>query len=752
MTNRAHRRWTCFLSLLLAGVFVSASPVQAAAEEAAESGGSEASSYYSPKEHADVDYEEMTYTGVNAQALDEILAELDGITDGSIAVDDPEQRTADIYDEILQIMNKEYTEYVLGDIAHYRYVNDEELAEKNKQDTLAIQDMSDMAYVSLQKALLGPYGGTLSEAFSDEQLDELEEYEALTDRERELIDQETELQQEYDRLSEEEYSFEYEGKTWTMDDLYTDTPEDQEDIAEIYLGITKEMNDAIVPVFQEMISTRKEIAEAEGYDTYTDYCYDVNYGRDFTGEDIAALRQTIKEELKPLYDQLTMMQYMNEYNTDLDEPMTGEEIVDTLAERIGNVHPELSEAFEYLREHKLYCIDSDEDMVDVGFTSDLPEYGSAFIFDKTDGTIHDLETVVHEFGHFNAAYHARQNVLTDSLLVDVAEIQSQGLEMLFMDEMKEILPDDPEGLELYLVLNMLDSVLTGFEYDEFQQEIYAGDDMTQEELNRLAMDVDNKYTQLFFDDNGEAYEWVMINHTFTSPLYYIGYATSALSALDIWSQSLEDRDDAVDKYMKLSAVPPDMPYQEATTSCGLRNMLEPESIRELADEIRDWAGLDMLGGFGGFDFPDFGMPYEFGEDGTFGWEDPMTPVQPYENGTVPYEYEPVPNETVPYETAPDETAPDETAPYAEDPYAQDLSEEVSRQAFRAAAIATAVSFFSRLVILIIALIAFFRKKKKNQDRGGWNGPSGGNWNGPSGGNWNEPSGGYWDDQGPDGWR
>ena len=166
------------------------------------------------------------------QALDEILAELDGITDGSITVDDPEQRTADIYDEILQIMNKEYTEYVLGDIAHYRYVNDEELAEKNKQDTLAIQDMSDMAYVSLQKALLGPYGGTLSEAFSDEQLDELEEYEALTDRERELIDQETELQQEYDRLSEEEYSFEYEGKTWTMDDLYTDTPEDQEDIAE----------------------------------------------------------------------------------------------------------------------------------------------------------------------------------------------------------------------------------------------------------------------------------------------------------------------------------------------------------------------------------------------------------------------------------------------------------------------------------------------------------------------------------------
>ena len=749
-------------SLLLSGVLLLGTAGSIFAQ-------SETDSYYEFKEHADLNYEDMVYTSVDPHALDDALAELDAVTDGTASVDDPEQRTAELYDEILQITDREYTNYVLGDIEHYRHVNDEELSELNRQDTLALQDMSDAALISLQKALAGSYGSLLQEEFSDDQLNDIEEYQALTDRERELIDKDTELQQTYDRLSEEDYSFEYKGREWTLDDLMEDSPEEYEDITEVYLGVTREMNKVMAPLFLEMISNRKEIAEEEGYDTYTDYCYDVVYGRDFTGEDIAALRETVIQELKPLYEELQMMQYMHEFNMELDEPLSGDEIVDTLAEHIGNVHPELEEAFGYLREHNLYCIDNTDDMVDVGFTSDLPEYGSAFIYDKTSGTIHDLETIVHEFGHFNAEYHANSNSLMDTLLVDVAEIQSQGLEMLFLDEMQKILPDDPEGLELFLLTNMLDSILTGFEYDEFQQEVYSRDDMTVEELNRLAMDIDNKYTQYFYDDDGKAYEWVMVNHTFTSPLYYIGYATSALSALDIWTQSLEDRDSAVDKYMKISAVPLDMPYEEAVTSCGLRNMLEPESIRELAEEIRVWADENLTGGMDWMGFPEFDLPFEFGENGPFGFENPVIPVEPYENGTVPYEYEPEPYE---YDDGSYEDDSYDNENYEEDSYYQDdaydLAEDIGREAMRVGSIVTGFNGITRIVVLIIALIAFFRKKKRNRDNfggpGGWNGPSGpngwnnpsgpGTWNGPSGpGDWNSPTGpGTWSDpSGPDDW-
>ena len=713
--NKIKKKQICAGAILLAGV-LAFSPAAVFAE-AEENTAGDVSSYYEPKDHADMDYADMVYREVNPKALDEVLAELDAVTDGTADADAPEQRSVELYEEILRVMDTEYTNYVLGDIAHYKNVNDEDMADKNRRDMMAIQDMTDAAFLSLQKALTGPYGGKLREEFSERQLADLEEYSALTDRERELTDKETELQQDYDRISEEDYTFEYKGKTWTLDELYDDPPEDYDDIVAVYLGISKQMDEAIVPVFQDMIRIRREIAEEEGYDTYTDYCYDVNYARDFTGEEIAALRTTVRKELKPLYDELRMMRSLSLFDADLSEPMSGDEIVDEIAGHIGNIHPELTEAYDYMCEHGLYCIDRNADMIDAGFTSDLPEYGSAFIYDKINGTIHDLETLVHEFGHFNATYHARENVLTDCLLVDVAEIQSQGLEMLFLDEMQEILPEDPEGLQLYLLVNMLDSVLTGFEYDEFQQEVYASDDMTAEELNRLAMDIDRKYTEYFYDDDGEAYEWVLINHTFTSPLYYIGYATSALSALDIWSQSLEDRDAAVDKYMKLSAVPLDMPYQEAVTSCGLRNMLEPENIRALADEIREWVDSQGFGDFDDFGFPD--LPFGDDWENPFEWAVPSTPSDP--NPVLPYEYDPVPYGA---EEDPDEYG---TEPYGEEPYdygnnpsydqSSDMDEymdEVVRQIMRVAGISTVAGLFVRVLVLIIALIAYFRKKKKNR--------------------------------------
>ena len=702
-----------------------------ASSESAEETPAEEASYYAPKEHADMDYADMVYVPVDTHAIDDLLTELDEITEGVREVGDPEGRTVEIYRELLDVLSTEYTHYVLGDLQHYMHVNDEEINENNRQDTLAIQDMSDTAYLALQKALKGPYGSALRGEFSEAQLKDLEEYEALTDRERELTDRETELEQKYESLSEEEYSFEYKGETWTLDRLYEETPDDYDDIVEIYLGISGQMDEAIVPVFLELVDVRKEIAELEGYDTYTDYCYDVFYGRDFTGEDVARLRETVLEELKPLYNDLKMMQYMSTFDIQLSESLNGEQILDVLSDHIGKVQPQLMEAFDYLREHKLYCIDNTDEMVDVGFTSDLPEYGSAFIFDKTNGTIHDLETIVHEFGHFNATYHAKGNILTDSLLVDVAEIQSQGLEMLFLDEMKEILPDDPEGLQLYLVMNMLDSILSGFEYDEFQQEVYAGNYDTAEKLNKLAMDIDRKYTEYFYDDNGEAYEWVMVNHTFTSPLYYIGYATSALSALDIWTQSLEDRDAAIDNYMKLSAVPPDMPYQEATTSCGLRNMLEPESIRELAEEISAWADENLVFGYGDFDFPFFDEedPFIFGEEDPFlhGEEDPFA-----------FEWEEVP--------------PAESGENREDIGQQDESyggeyeyDRTFWDMVRFVLTTGALSIVVRIVVLVIALAAYFRKK--NQGGGGsWNDPQGGGWNDPNGGDWNNPQGGGWNSQ------
>ena len=85
----------------------------------------------------------------------------------------------------------------------------------------------------------------------------------------------------------------------SLDDLYADDSLSSDKIMEIYTGIAKAENAATAPIYLELIKVRKEIAQEEGYDSYIDYAYDVIYDRDFTGEDIATLRETIISEIAP---------------------------------------------------------------------------------------------------------------------------------------------------------------------------------------------------------------------------------------------------------------------------------------------------------------------------------------------------------------------------------------------------------------------------------------------------------------------
>lgn len=124
-------------------------------------------------------------------------------------------------------------------------------------------------------------------------------------------------------------------------------------------------------------------------------------------------------------------------------------------------------------------------------------------------------------------------------------------------------------------------------YDEFQAAVYADPDMTLEEVNRLFKDISEEYGCFYEEDEEESYFWVEISHNFQSPMYYISYATSALSALDLWLISLEDRDKAVDIYLDLAAMGMSRPYRETIETVGLRDIFQEKTMRRLADGIQD---------------------------------------------------------------------------------------------------------------------------------------------------------------------
>ncbi|MCF0146362.1 MAG: hypothetical protein HUJ73_07220 [Eubacterium sp.] len=547
------------------------------------------SAYYPEKEHPDIDYADMKYVGVDTAKTEKLLKEIEDTESGAIKVDDPAARIEELFAEVNEELKVQSTQSSLGTILHYQDVTDQESAENVVRDNQLLSELYDKYNLTARKVLTGSFKDSFSKTYSEEEKENFLSYENLTDQERELNKRELELINEYERLAEEEYTFDYKGRTWNVDMLMEDEDLSYGETRDIYTGIVKAENAAVVPVFQELVKVRKQLAELKGYDTYTDYVYEELYGRDFTGKDIAELRETVIKEIMPLYYDLQY--YLDEcgYDTYETEAVSGKEIVETVSSYISNVSPELQESLDYLQEHDLYCMENKENMANIGFTVALKQYGTAYVFLKTKEAFYDYESFIHEFGHYNVFHRTYfEDEDPDLLRVDLCEIHSQGMEVLFADNMEEILPDRAEWMEAYIVQSLLYCVITAFEYDEFQQEVYARGDMTADELNALAYEINQKYLGESFGDKGKNYDWVMIDHTFTQPLYYIGYGTAGLSSLNIWSLSKEDYESAVDKYLNLTALGSVKPYKETLSEAGLPDMLNPKDIKSVADALEDW--------------------------------------------------------------------------------------------------------------------------------------------------------------------
>lgn len=116
-----------------------------------------------------------------------------------------------------------------------------------------------------------------------------------------------------------------------------------------------------------------------------------------------------------------------------------------------------------------------------------------------------------------------------------------------------------------------------------------------------------EYGYTYYDAGDAAYDWVDVPHTFSSPMYYVSYGTSALAALDIWTIAREDRQAGIDKYMELTTYGLTTAYCELLEKCGLKSIFEEGTIREIARAVSEYSSAlaeeeaEEDASFGGYD-------------------------------------------------------------------------------------------------------------------------------------------------------
>ncbi len=465
-------------------------------------------------------------------------------------------------------------------IAYVRYcldVTDEE--QKARYDTLSLT-LDALSCVLTDIALLLKDDPALKDRYDAETVAALERADRLSDLSiQPLLERERELVGQYEGLSEA-LTVEYNGTLWTGDAIVSDASLSAEDFETLYESYMQLFNAEAGAIFLELIAVRNAIAKRLGFDTYAEYAY-VCLDRDYTPEDAARLSEAVKREIVPLFSDLRDPFYRavgSVYGIEFQKEPT----LTRIGEAIVSLFPEFSEPWTYMIEHEMFDLGTDTVRMPGSFVTYFPAYGAPYLFSSWTGGFDMPSTVAHEFGHY-ASFYLNGDALENGNVLDLAEIDSQGLELLTVLRYDTLYGDRSEAAEDVQLFYALYALIDGCAEDAFQRFAYEHEGVTIAELNAAYGRIIQDYG---LDRIGvESRSWTQIRHTFQSPFYYVSYATSMAAALELYAKSKTDPEAAKNAYRTVLMRKTGAGFLDTLKEAGLRDPFDPDALLKTAREL-----------------------------------------------------------------------------------------------------------------------------------------------------------------------
>ena len=345
--------------------------------------------------------------------------------------------------------------------------------------------------------------------------------------------------------------------------------------------------DRLTEIYLELAAVRAQMAELAGMPAYSDYAYSAYYSRDYTPADAQKIWKTAKEDFAPLLhryeDSLTQALWDAELS---GVKGTEEDVIEALLYGAARMSPEIYEAAAYLTGHNLYDISYSDKKLTTGYTSYLYAFDVPFIFNCPYGDESDYTDMFHEFGHWLAGYYHGADPFYGVTDFDLSELQSQGMEVMFLYFYEDLFGQDAALLRAETLLNLVYSVVTGAMYDEFQQKVYSEPELTKPRLLSIFREVYESYGFPVYD--GCEYAWADVIHNFQQPLYYISYAVSAIPALELYVQMMDSPNEAMDTYLRVASMSDeDYFLTDALRETGLSNSMKSPIGDVIAQELEN---------------------------------------------------------------------------------------------------------------------------------------------------------------------
>ncbi len=496
--------------------------------------------------HDDIAFEDMEYPYYQAKDFKPYAEAIEKIAENGGTVDE-------LNDADNAALTELYYIYTLSNIADIKYSadpNDSEAATESMRIIAVYNDAYDQYWSAMRAVAKSNSAELLKEIYYDWQIGWFETYESDTDDGTSMYNRESEIVQEYYRL------------------ISVQDP-DYDEIAELYV---------------ELVGLRNELAQYAGYDSYADYTYQNYYIRSYSPEDSGQLWEIVKEYFVPVMQKYAYEVSLESYDLYFSDEIdcSPERILDSMAYCLPRMSEELGYAFNYMVDYGLYDIEYSEKKMNSGYTIDLYYYNEPFIFNCPYDSYYDYTDMFHEFGHFVNAFYTENDLMFGAEDNDLAELQSQGLEVMFTHFYTEIFGEGCGEIVLRdELMNLIYSIIDGALYDEFQQRVYAEPELTVDKVYEIYGEVYDSYGYSRYD--GFDTEWMEISHNFDHPFYYISYSISAVSALELFVLSQEDYAAALEKYLQTAALDLELYYfTDALEEVGLGDVFDPAAGEEIA--------------------------------------------------------------------------------------------------------------------------------------------------------------------------
>lgn len=409
-----------------------------------------------------------------------------------------------------------------------------------------------------------------------------------------MLQKENKLMSEYTELLASA-SINFDGKICNLSDMYSYMGVENEEIRKnairLHTKFFEDNEEEFDSIFDKLVKIRDEMAKKIGFENFIELGYLRMNRTDYDESMVEIFRENIYNKYLPIVENLYLEQakrinaekidYYNEMLEFVDGNARlqgdGDYIMSQGRKMYKEMSQETGEFIDFLMENNLFDVQAREGKAMGGYCTIIHDYNEPFIFGNFNGTVDDVDVLTHEAGHAFQVYMSRELDMPELIFptLDSCEIFSMSMEFFTYPWMELFFGDDAEKYKKYHYDSALKFLPYGILVDHFQHEIYRNPKMSPKERKEVWRKLEKRYlpyrdySDLEFLERGGY--WFRQGHIFKNPFYYIDYVLAQECALQFKNLMEINRQDAWNRYIKISSLGGKYSFIELVEKAGLKN-------------------------------------------------------------------------------------------------------------------------------------------------------------------------------------